>query len=360
VEGLAGRRFRESFDALAGMVEDEDPRVRVAAGLALRDLDDMKYVPQVLKILEDPHWQVRSAAIDAVWKLRPRAAVEPLIERFGKEKGRLQLEAHRVLVSLTGKDFGMSSDAWQDWWLTRLKKHGDKGRLEPEYSRYVIKPQKTVTRKFFNILTNSKRIVFVLDVSDSMNRYAKPLRPMKGVQPGGTTTRFEILKAELMFCLSGFTEEDWFNIILFGTEVHAWKPALVQATASTRKSAVSFVRGRSLSGETNLYDALVRAFGVPEKTVKTGRGHFDEIAGGKRAERFKEGPETIFLLSDGVPNRGAVTDAGKIVREITRANRVRRINIHTIAVGRFHADFLRTLAMDNGGQAVTVGEGGVR
>jgi hypothetical protein len=360
MEGLGRHRFRQAYDGIAGRIGDADWRVRVTLLEALRRINDLKYTQQVIQGLKDPCWQVRSAAIEAVRKMRPRAAFGFLIDRLEDESGRLRVEAHRALVSVTGRDFGEKVEPWRDWWTARKKKRGEQGRVDVEPSDYVIKPRKSIPRKCFRVPTELTRFVFVLDISDSMSRFAKPLRPMEGVGPDETTSRYAILKTELAAAMRTFRDTDFFNVILFGTKVHAWKPGLVQATPKARKDAVGFLNSRAPHGETNLFDALALAFGVSKRALETGRGYFDEIGGGKRPDRSDEGPETIFLLSDGVPNRGAITEPDKIVKEISRANRVRRIVIHTIAVGRFHADFLRRLAKENYGEAVTVGEGGVR
>lgn len=360
LEAVGRLRVAGGAERAASLADDADPRVRVAALLALRDFNDLATAPKVVARLRDESWPVRSAAIEAVRTMRPRTAVEPLIDRLEKEPGRLRLEAHRVLVSLAGRDLGPDPGPWRDWWEGQLRRHGLEGRVEVEPSDYVIRPSKTVTRRFFEVTTTARRIVFVLDVSDSMNRTAKPLRPMEGVGPDETTTRFEILRHEILLSLDGFAENDGFNVILFGTDVHAFKSGLVPATAKNRADAVSFLRSRGLCGETNLFDALALAFGVAPRTLATCKGYLDEVGGGKKWEELARGPEAIFLLSDGVPNRGAVQKPDAIVREIARANRTRRIEIHTVAVGRFQADFMRRLAVASGGTCVTVGEGGVR
>ncbi|MHC4777980.1 MAG: HEAT repeat domain-containing protein [Planctomycetota bacterium] len=357
---LSRFRVEEAFRPMADRSSDEDPRVRVEAMAALEEINDLAYSTEVIAALSDSCWPVRSAAVAAVRKLRPRAAFGPMIERLDQEKGRLKSEVHEVLVYMAGRDLGKDPEAWRDWWNPRAKRGGVKGRMDPEYSRYVVKPKPDTTRKFFSVPTDAKRVLFVLDVSASMNKFGKPLRPIEGVKPGETVSRYRILREELVLTLGNFKEADSFNVILFSTGVRSWRDSIQRASAGAKKGAVSFLQSKPPGGETNLFDGLARAFGVSKKALSTGRGYFEEISGGGSKAAIDQGPEVIFLLSDGVPNQGLITDPEKIVEEITRANRVRRIVIHSIAVGRFHADFLRTLAVATGGTAVTVGEGGVR
>jgi len=353
---LADRMHAAASAKEAALADDPDPRVRVAAQRALAKFKDVAHGEAIARGIGDDAWQVRAAAILAAKEVKPRAAVGPLIERYAEEEGRLRLEAYNVLVSISGKDYGKDIEAWRRWWRGQEKKEGREGKLERESDRYVIRTKKPEARKFFGVPTDAKRVTFVIDLSSSMTNYAKPFMPRREYRPGEHPTRFTILLDELEFCLKGFEKDDFFNVIVFNTRVWAWKDGLVPATASAKHDAVSFIRGKPPDGETNLFDAFARALGVARKNLDGGRDYFDEILGGRRADAFEKGPETIFLLSDGVPNKGSIQDAEKIVDEITRANRLRRIVIHAIAVGIFPAQFLHRLARQNGGTYVKVGE----
>ena len=64
--------------------------------------------------------------------------------------------------------------------------------------------------------------------------------------------------------------------------------------------------------------------------------------------------DTIYLLSDGRPSRGFVTHWKRVIEEIARLNRWRRVQIHTILVGTEGTDrrFMAALAELSGGHAV--------
>jgi hypothetical protein len=64
--------------------------------------------------------------------------------------------------------------------------------------------------------------------------------------------------------------------------------------------------------------------------------------------------DTICLLSDGVPSYGTVSRDYRVLQEVRRANRWRRVATHTILLGSKGTDkkFMRSLARQNGGIAV--------
>jgi hypothetical protein len=357
LQGLGEKHDVEAVEDVARAMEDEEPRVRICAMDAVAAMKDLRGTDAIITGLKDPCWQVRAAAIDAARAVRPRAAIEALIDRMDAEKGRLRLAAYRALVWLAGKDLGEDPGNWREWWAGQVRKKGKKGKIEREYDEYKITRRKSVPRRFFKVPTDSRRLVFVLDLSQSMTGSSSPLKPENPHKTRvGGVTRFTMVVDELLSIVMSFDENVHFNIIVFSTNVRLWKPDLVKATPTNRSKAISFVRSRTPDGETNVFDALARAFGVSKGALRTGKGYFDEMAGKKSALGFESGPDTIFLLSDGVPNRGQITESDRIVEEITRANRLRRLVIHTIAVSQFSDDFLRELAVKNGGKAVSVGK----
>jgi HEAT repeat protein len=356
LNALGRRRHAPALSGVAAAISDPDPRVRVAALDALAAYNDLTTADAVVAGLKDPAWQVRSTAIAAVKTMRPRSAVEPLIDRMAVEKGRLRLEAYKTLVWLVGRDLGEDPTVWREWWAGRMRKKGSKGRVEREQSEYAITRRKSVPRKFFRVQTDSRSVVFVLDLSESMNSFSKAFRSEEGKTRVGHSTRFTVLIDELLRTVKSFDENVMFNIVLFSSDVSVWRSTLQRATPVNKSKAISFVRARGPSGDTNVFDALAAAFGVSKKALASGRGYFDEAAGLNRTMNFENGPDTIFFLSDGVPNRGQITEGNLIVEEITRVNRLRRIVIHTIVVGRFSADFLHALAADNNGFAASVGD----
>jgi len=87
---------------------------------------------------------------------------------------------------------------------------------------------------------------------------------------------------------------------------------------------IKFVRSQKPRGGTNLHGALVEAMGD------------------KRAD-------TVFVLSDGAPSAGAITDPTALVDDILRRNRTRKIVFHCISIGT-KIPLLERLVRETGGQ----------
>ena len=105
--------------------------------------------------------------------------------------------------------------------------------------------------------------------------------------------------------------------------VSPWKGELVAKDEEVLGEALEYSRGQRPGGGTNIYDALMAAFG-------------------------DERVDTIYLLSDGDPSAGTVIDPGLIRTRIARFNRARKVQIHCISIGK-SSPFLRGLAKENGG-----------
>jgi HEAT repeat protein len=82
------------------------------------------------------HWSgsVRGIAAEALGKIGDTRAVEPLIGLLKDRSSTLGVllrkppmivpreDASRALGRITGQDFGIDAEKWQEWW-TRNKKH---------------------------------------------------------------------------------------------------------------------------------------------------------------------------------------------------------------------------------------------
>ena len=78
---------------------------------------------------------------------------------------------------------------------------------------------------------------------------------------------------------------------------------------------------------------------------------------GPKGRRFKSSrPDHFFFLSDGRPTVGQFVDPDDILRELATANELRKVVIHTIAIGEFQREFMRGVAQDNGGVFVDLGK----
>lgn len=116
--------------------------------------------------------------------------------------------------------------------------------------------------------------------------------------------------------------------------VKAWKDDPVSATGRLRTLPAD--------GETSCFDAL--------RTVLDPGERADPAPG------FRDTPDTITFLADGMPTRGAITDSKTLLSWFTNLNRYARVTTHVIAFGDkgLEVEFLRALAERNYGTFVHV------
>jgi hypothetical protein len=197
--------------------------------------------------------------------------------------------------------------------------------------------------RFVGVEASGRRIVYVIDLSDSMmipltrdereemRRPPEPSGPITG--EGGSrregevekekeeeedfaaalpwdriNTRFDAAREFLKLSLQDLQPDQYYCVIMFGTNAEFARSTrtLVQATPRNiqntireldriRPSAATRVRTHGvLMGDTNLHGGMHRAFMVKTDGVVNGWSNIDHST-------FFSGADTIFLLSDGDP-----------------------------------------------------------
>jgi len=269
--------------------------------------------PVILGAFDDRVWQVRAAAYRAASTVRTRRAVEALIARMGDERSAARTFLADALVDLTGVSHGDGPDGWQKWWAIvgasfEVPKRAAKG------SGAKIERPRTVA-SYYGIPLRTDRMVFIIDLSGSMTAKV------------GDKTKLRAAQDQLIAVLGKLQPTQQFGLIGFGTNVGAWEPALVPASAKNVQEAVAWVERLAIRGATNIYDSLELALGF-------------------------EGVESIFLLSDGGPSAGRFVAMDQIREAIRVQNRERHVRINTILIGGSsrEQDFMRKLAGENDGE----------
>jgi len=301
-------------------------------------------------------------------ELRTREAVEPLIEFLAKP-GRLKKDAADALFRITAYDFGTDHEMWKKQWkmltgLPNFRLPTDEELAKAAASRaksdqlYKLKPGE---KAFAGIPTNSTRVIFIIDVSASMDDLVTDRQKFKD---GGYPSfrKIDIVKTELIRTINSLDENTYFNILSFAKNVKTWKKWLTRSNILNKTSAISFVKrleplgvaksggfGAAAgddSGKTNTHAALMTGFDLdPAKgMVFTGKGD-------KKPPKL----DTIYFLTDGRPSIGKFVDTDDILREVRKVNEVRGVVIHAISIGEFEASFMKRLAAENGGVFVNLG-----
>ena len=201
--------------------------------------------------------------------------------------------------------------------------------------------------------SSSKKIVYVIDISGSMegkaetdlqgnvistagskvgnvlgNKVGGKVGSLISKQTNNQLTKLGKAKKELMPSIRGLSEDAYFTIVIFENKVKKWKNEMVQANSTNKNLAIAYLERLSSGGGTNISDALEESFDL-------------------------QGVETLFLLSDGAPTAGKITNTDAIVTKTTEWNSDKKVTIHTIGLGEdCDKEFMKKLAAANNGQFI--------
>jgi hypothetical protein len=180
-----------------------------------------------------------------------------------------------------------------------------KGRLA-ERSKYgTLAP-----RTFYGIRVFERRMVFVLDISGSMD--------------------LGEARIQLQNAYHALNAAESFNIIAYHDAVFAWKSELMPATAANKQDADAWILRLPGGGATDIFGAMQTAF--------------TKAWSGDKAE-------TMYIVTDGLPTAGAVQNPVQILTAVRQWNADKNIMLHTIGIGpQQDKSFLESLAGQNRGR----------
>ncbi|MHC4598143.1 MAG: HEAT repeat domain-containing protein, partial [Planctomycetota bacterium] len=361
---IGGPRAKTALVAAAH--KDGDAKVRALAlnGLMAWKLGEVKEA--VLEALKDSSWEVRALAVRICGRGRLVEAVEALVAALEKEKGRLRGDIDDTLFLLVGARYYGDAKLWKKW----LEGNRDKveakakelaaagaydkalGPLEPGRGASEAAEGKEegegATTSFYGITTFSKKIIYIIDISRSMEFPAGGKAPKsagrgsgKYAEPVGNT-KIAIARWQLHRAVHSLPKDAVFNIVVYSESYKVWRKGMVSAHPRFKGEAHDFIDGLRPNGTTNIYDSLIKAFEIA--------GASPAGASGKGRKKDKElAADTVFLLSDGNPNRGRITETEKILEDVRKRNP--GIVLHTIGIGEAAgAPLLKRLAEENGGR----------
>ncbi|MEE8104188.1 MAG: VWA domain-containing protein [Planctomycetota bacterium] len=324
----------QARNIVVNTAKEPDWRIRSAtAQVILQAGQDKECVDLARDLMNDEISLVREHASISVGEAKNMELAPHLVTLMRKGTLRVKGKAYEALRRLSGQDKGLIPDAWDKW--IKDKKEGklteEGGRKDKDDSVSFNIPT------YYNFKVLSDRVLFIVDVSGSMKW---PMEPPH---------RIDVAKAELLKVVKQLQGNVHFNVATFAGAVNFWqKGQMVPATERNLKSAKKWIDSRLLPrGGTNTYDALMKGI--------------QEI----------EHVDTIFFLSDGTPSVGKTDVPEEILADVRKANRYRKVQINTISliIGKAAitsaqkyedpeemADFLRTLAEENGGTLLDLRE----
>ena len=314
MELLASCNSPDVQKALIQLLPHDDLRVAIMA----TDLLGQQRVPDALDPIQDlvqqPSYRAsyayRFSVLNAICQWKNKEATGLLISQLPRIQGQLKFLVVDHLTRTTGQPFGGNSEHWQQWWNSNRRDY------QPLQKEVVTTGDYTwdyPVPTFYNYKVYSTQVVFVIDVSSTMNEYTRA---------GGT--RLQQAKTELQGAVARLPIHSAFNMVAFDQNVQLWQRQSLPAVPLNKELARQTIYALQAGHGTALFDGLDAALKLDRET------------------------EAIYLLSDGLPSRGRIRDPAEIVRVITRENRFRKISINTIAVGR-DSELLQQLSMRNYG-----------
>jgi hypothetical protein len=351
-----------------------DYRMRIILVESLATKAGSVAISALIKAIDDSKEEVAYTAVRALGEKRTESAIEPLIvlmERLAKKKetGRLYNDARIALEKITGKKGLEEAQDWRNWYEAYKAGIVPGTPKEPSDAATSGARGEVKTVSFFGLTIDSRRILFVIDVSASMLVADPP--PDNWVpdrelgQKGGTRLREDEeaalkkkreeelekmkkdwekerqriyrVKKELLRVIDALPPSVKFNIVSFSDQISVWKSGLQTATAANKTHAKDWVEKWQAEGLTWTDDALKEAF------------------------KDKEA-DTIVLLSDGAPTHlggegtvewGGHQDSKAIIEAIYKwvaeNNKFRKVTIHTLGFEGANFEFMKKLAQDNNG-----------
>ncbi|NWZ79327.1 ITIH3 inhibitor, partial [Poecile atricapillus] len=171
-----------------------------------------------------------------------------------------------------------------------------------------------------NLPKLSKNIIFVLDTSGSMHG-----------------REMEQTKEALLKILDDIKEDDFFNFVLFDSEISTWKETLIKATPENLDEARKFVQQISADGLTNLHGGLTRGIDI------LNAAHEENLVP-------KRSASIIIMLTDGQPNVG-ISNTQEIEKAVKKAIDG-RYTLYNLGFGSgVDYSFLERMALENKGLA---------
>lgn len=346
----SGRGLRKYVFDQTLFLGDRERKVVLAGVVGIMAGDDAEKI--LLKLLKKRDYPaVQNLAARALGRRQSVRAVEPLIRVLKKREGkrdRIWKAAQNALVEITGYEF-WDAAGWKSFWKVRKegfdpkKGRGHAGREGPP------PPDRTIPR-FFGQPVHCRNVIFVFDRSGSMHIKDPPQKAGEsdskeekkhcrycGKRHGGvdlpeSRSRISRVKSELAQLIEDLPEDTRFNVIAMADKIVPVFEGgeLVEADAENKAKAIDFVKTRGLWWGTSTDKALDVVF---------------EHAG----------VDAVHLLSDGEPWRGKPLDPNIVHDLVAWKNRLRLVSISTYGFWKAEGvEFLRKLALDNGGSFTSV------
>lgn len=332
-KSLSLLRSRAAIDRLIEELEARVPSERLIIAVeTLAKIPDLTCTNALLRILSAAeHPTIQTTTLRALSAKPTREVVEGVIDFYGRiylKRDQIWAETRIALMALTGLRY-LEHEVWEAWWANNRETWEPGFRMDDSHGRTkVYRPAQADQANLpviFGQEIASKRVVFVLDTSESMLK-VDPKRMEEG-SDAAPPNRLQRAQRELTQAIYKLRSDAKFTIVRFSTSTSTWKKKLTPATNQNKKSARDFIQGCTADGFTSTEAAILAALAVPDV-------------------------DTIVLISDGsptVPGKKDIDDTRRILASIRAKNRFRKVAIHTLGFRGALVPFMRKMAYQNGG-----------
>jgi hypothetical protein len=310
-------------------------KVAVLTGLRLGAGADVRAI--VDAIPPAAAWPLRAALVRALRAAPEAESVDSLIAILAEPGSvRVAQDAEAALGGMTGGDYGSDAATWRDWWRVNRDKVTIGNRTASKTATYG-------KSTFYGLSVPEGRVAFVIDTSGSMaepvggGKLADYMKNAGHLSPTGIKTRLDLAVAELTHAVRNMKDKSSVGVISFSSAEVWHTKGFETMTQELRAKIGQRVHALSSGSSTNVYSGLNAAFHPNKKP---------------RPQDLLEGPDTIFLLTDGNPSSGRYVEIADLRDEVLSWNLSRSIRINCVNVGNANANLLRDLAYGTGGAYV--------
>jgi HEAT repeat protein len=301
-----------------------DPAERAMAAEALGRVAGDGALRALLALSETTHpWPVQAAVLKGLGRRTDPRAGDASIKALRHADPAVRAAARESAEALLGEDLGDDPAAWERRWAEgRAKWTPPAPRPAEEEVRSIPapRPETRTTARFYDLPVSGARVAFVVDCSQSM-----------------WGPKIESARAEMEAAVKGLRSSQRFGVVLFNEKVWTWRDDLVRATPAQKWAFVRTLPALPTKSYTNISDSLERAFAW--------------AGAGRWAVPEPPGLDEVFLMTDGLPNRGRIRDPDRIAEAVRGWNASTRARVHTVALGeRIDASLLETIAKESGGK----------
>lgn len=323
IETLGSIHTASSVAALVDIAQKATREIEtLAAARALRAIGvpTPESVATLVAALASEHRQVRTTAAWALCEMDCKDSTAAVIESMKGTGGQTAWDLNEALKKLTGVDKHSSVDAWREWW-TRSRDAVLAGVYKPDPQEKAGAAGSTTT--FYGVPVISTAVAFAIDTSGSMWEPAHyiPGKDDEGKALGlklAGNLKINVAQYELKKVLMKMPVDSLVALVFFDGVVRVQAGGPVRLTEGKRKQLIDLVDGIKVpGGMTNFWGAVTKA---------------QSFAGDAAAPSLKkDGIDTIYALTDGVPTVG-VQDAGKFLKRYGFLNRYLQVRVHTLQI----------------------------